>query len=602
MIDRSKIRNFSIIAHIDHGKSTLADRFLEITKTVDPRAMQDQMLDQMDLEREKGITIKMQPVNMTYVFKGQEYFLNLIDTPGHSDFGYEVSRALAAVEGALLLVDATQGVEAQTISNLEIALSHDLTIIPVVNKIDLPNADVAKVSKEITDVLGIPSDEIISISAKTGAGVEELIHAIVQRIPAPKKTAEKGSRALVFDSWYDPYRGVRASVRIVSGTFHGGDQVAVMRNNKSAKIVHLGFYKPKPEPRETLDSGMTGYIETGFKSIRDCRVGDTLTLISDKAVTPLSGYEEPQPKVFAGMFLTGGEEVHVLTQALEKLQLNDAALTFHPIRSDALGFGHRLGLLGLLHLEIVQERLEREFNLSVIVVSPSVPYQIRRVGNEKVEAIHSPSELPEPHEIESILEPWAHVEIVTLSQYLGRIMDLAKSHRAVFQTSNYFGKQSVSLIFEMPLADIIADFYDKLKKISSGYASFSYSLLNYRVGDLVKLDILVNGETIDALSSIVPRQGADARGRTMIEALKEKIPKKQFQIALQAAIYGKIIARTNIAALRKDVTAKLYGGDVTRKRKLLEKQKSGKKRLKQIGGIEIPQEAFLAVLRSNSEQ
>ncbi len=600
MTDQKFIRNFSIIAHIDHGKSTLADRLLEITKTVLANKMQDQMLDTMDLERERGITIKMQPVNMQYDLGGNHYYLNLIDTPGHSDFAYEVSRALAACEGAVLLVDATQGVEAQTIANLEVAMSHDLTIIPVINKIDLPKANVEKVEKEIESVLGIKGEKIYHVSAKTGQGVEELLEGIIEKIPAPKGNPQGEVRALVFDSYYDSYRGVRASVRIVDGNLSGKDTIAVRSHGKSAKIVNLGFFKPKLLRAEEIPCGMTGYIETGFKTIRDCRVGDTIVL-QGQTPEPLAGYEEPQPKVFAGIFLAENAEVSVLTQALEKLQSNDAALTFAPIRSDALGFGHRLGLLGLLHLEIVQERLEREFNLKVIVASPSVTYKVKEADTPAEKIIRSPSELPSPELIETVLEPYARVEIVTLVPYMGKIIDLCKTRRGAYKTSNYFGEQSVSLIFEMPMAEIIADFYDALKKISSGYASFSYEQMDFRAGDLVKLDILVNAEIIDALSQILPRVDAARRGRAIIEKLKEKIPRKQFEITLQAAVYGKILARNNIPALRKDVTAKLYGGDVTRKRKLLEKQKSGKKRLKEVGGVAIPQEAFLAVLRTGNE-
>lgn len=599
-MEQKNIRNFSIIAHIDHGKSTLADRFLEMTQTVMQNKMQEQMLDTMDIERERGITIKMQPVNMEYEFQGTKYFLNLIDTPGHSDFAYEVSRALAACEGAVLLVDATQGVEAQTIANLEVAMSHDLAIIPVINKIDLPNANVEKVEKEIESVLGIRGEKMYHVSAKTGEGVEELLQGIIAKVPAPKGNPNGQVRALVFDSYYDSYRGVRASVRIVDGNLKNTDTIAVRSHGKSAKIVTLGHFKPQLVKAKEIPCGMTGYIETGYKTIRDCRVGDTIVL---QGQTPeaLPGYEEPQPKVFAGIFLAENSEVSVLTQALEKLQSNDAALTFSPVRSDALGFGHRLGLLGLLHLEIVQERLEREFDLKVIVASPSVTYKIKEKDAKDVKVIHSPSELPSPELIDEVLEPYARVEIVTLVPYMGKIIDLCKTRRGEYQSSNYFGEQSVSLIFEMPMAEIIADFYDALKKISSGYASFSYEQLDFRAGDLVKLDVLVNGESIDALSQILPREDAARKGRAITATLKEKIPRRQFEIALQAAVYGKILARDNIPALRKDVTAKLYGGDVTRKRKLLEKQKSGKKRLKEVGGVVIPQEAFLSVLRAGND-
>jgi GTP-binding protein LepA len=599
-MNQKNIRNFSIIAHIDHGKSTLADRFLEVTKTVLQMKMQEQMLDSMDLERERGITIKMQPVNMEYTSRGEKYCLNLIDTPGHSDFAYEVSRALAACEGAVLLVDATQGVEAQTIANLEVAISNDLTIIPVINKIDLPNANVEKVEKEIESILGIKGEKIYHVSAKTGLGVPELLEGIIEKVPPPKGNPEGQLRALVFDSYYDSYRGVRASIRIVDGSLKNTDTIAVRSHGKSAKVVSLGFFKPQLTKAQEIPCGMTGYIETGYKTIRDCRVGDTIVL---QGQTPeaLSGYEEPQPKVFAGIFLSENAEVSVLTQALEKLQSNDAALTFAPIRSDALGLGHRLGLLGLLHLEIVQERLEREFNLKVIVASPSVTYKVKEKDSPQEKIIRSPSELASPELIEMVLEPYARVEIVTLVPYMGKIIDLCKTRRGEYKTSNYFGEQSVSLVFEMPMAEIIADFYDSLKKISSGYASFSYEQLDFRAGDLVKLDIMVNGEIVDALSQILPRADAVRKGRAVTEVLKDKIPRRQFEIALQAAVYGKILARTNIPALRKDVTAKLYGGDVTRKRKLLEKQKSGKKRLKEVGGVAIPQEAFLSVLRAGND-
>lgn len=594
------IRNFSIIAHIDHGKSTLADRFLEVTKTVESREMKEQLLDQMDLERERGITIKMQPVNMIHKSNGTEYALNLIDTPGHSDFSYEVSRALQAVEGALVLVDATQGIEAQTISNVELALAQDLVIIPVINKIDLPNADREKVVAELVSLLGIKEEEVFYVSAKTGEGVPELLEGIVERIPAPKGNENASPRALVFDSFYDPYRGVRASIRVIDGAFSKKNTIRTIRNGEEERIVAIGTFKPKLTPQEELSCGMTGYIETGFKSIADCRVGDTITISENPSENMLAGYAEPQPKVFAGIFLTDGQDVHVLTQALEKLQLNDAALTFSPIHSDALGFGHRLGLLGLLHLEIIAERLQREFGLGVIIASPSVSYEVEKKGGERVE-LHSPSELPPRQEIELVFEPWSRIEIVTQMPYMGKVMDLCKGRRAIFKNNQQISEAIISLTFEIPLAEIIADFYDRLKSVTSGYASFSYEILDFRAADLVKLDILVNGDSVDALSTIIPRENAVKRGKEIIDRLKTTIPRRQFQIPLQAAISEKIIARTNIPPMRKDVTAKLYGGDVTRKRKLLEKQKQGKQRLKDIGGVEIPQEAFLSVLKGKED-
>ncbi|MFC1640632.1 translation elongation factor 4 [Patescibacteria group bacterium] len=600
-MDTSQIRNFSIVAHIDHGKSTLADRLLEVTKTVAREKMREQLLDQMDLERERGITIKMQPVNMVYEKDGKSYRLNLIDTPGHSDFVYEVSRAMQAVEGAVLLVDATQGVEAQTISNLEIAKKQDLTIIPVINKIDLPNADVEKVSAEIRSVCGCEDEDILLTSAKTGEGIEDLLTAIIERVPAPKGNCEGEVRALVFDSIYDPYRGVRASIRMVDGALTQKNMAQVMRSGKSAKIVNLGQFKPQLKPETSVECGMTGYIETGFKELVSCRVGDTITAREHPAEKILPGYEEPQPKVFASMFLSESEDVSMLERALEKLQSNDSALVYSPIRSDALGHGFRVGLLGLLHLEIIQERIEREFNLSIIITSPTVPYKIQQKGKNGTELIHNPSELPDPAVIEKLFEPWARVEVVTYSQYMGKIMEMATEKRGIFIDSKYFGDQSVTIQFELPLAEIFTGFYDSIKRISSGYASFSYELLEYREGNLAKLAILVNGDPVDALSAIVPSENAARIGRTLVERLKKSIPKKQFEITLQAALNGKIVARADISPMRKDVTAKLYGGDVTRKRKLLEKQKAGKKRMKQVGGVDLPQEAFFTALRAKTD-
>lgn len=589
----SQIRNFCIISHIDHGKSTLADRLLELTKTVEKRKMREQVLDQMDIERERGITIKLQPVRMEY----QGHILNLIDTPGHVDFTYEVSRSLAACEGAVLLVDAAQGIQAQTLSNYYLAKEQGLTIIPVVNKIDLPNAQPEKAVKDLARLVGVDKNEIIKISAKLGTNVEKVLEAIVEKIPAPEGDLEKPLRALIFDSLYDQHRGVIALVRIFDGRIMKEEEIELLGTKKTSKVLEVGVFKPELASREELSAGEVGYIVTGLKGVKDCRVGDTITAVepySHKAVEPLPGYKPIKPMVFASFFCAEGEDYPKLKEGLEKLSLNDAALNFEPESSTALGFGFRCGFLGVLHMEVVQERLEREYDLDLVITAPSVSYKIKqRLG---IKVIHSPAELPEPTEIEEIQEPWIKIEIFSPNQYLGPSMQLVEKSRGVYKTTEYFGER-VALVYEMPLASLIRDFYDKLKSVSSGYASLNYQIIGYRPADLVKLDILVAGEKVEALSSIVPRDQTTREGRSLVKRLKEVIPRQLFEVALQAAIGGKIIARETISALKKDVTAKLYGGDRTRKDKLLAKQKKGKKRLKRIGKVDIPQEAFLAILK-----
>ncbi len=595
------IRNFSIIAHIDHGKSTLADRLLELTGTISERERTEQVLDSMELEREKGVTIKASAVRMEYTAQdGQRYVLNLIDTPGHVDFGYEVSRALAACEGAVLVVDATQGIEAQTIANLYLALDADLEIVPVVNKIDLPSARPDEVAQEIADLLGVGPDEVLRISAKEGTNVDQVLEAVVQRIPPPQGDPQAPLRALIFDSHYDPYKGVVAYVRIVDGTVQPDDELTLMAGGARFKPVEIGVFRPDMTPVDALRTGEVGYIATGLKTVQEARVGDTITHARRPAAEPLPGYRHPKPVVFAGIYPVESDDYEALRDALAKLQLNDAALVYQPEHSHALGFGFRAGFLGMFHMEIVQERLEREYDLDIVVTAPSVEYEVL-LKNGQVLRIDSPAELPPQEQIEEIREPWVAVQIYTPTEFYGQVMELVTQRRGVFKGQEYPTPDRVVLEFEMPLAELIVDFFDQLKSRTRGYASMDYQFIGYRPGDLVKLEVLVNKEPVDALATIVHREEAYRRGQRLVSKLKELIPRQLFTVPIQAAANGKVISRANVKALRKDVLAKCYGGDVTRKRKLLEKQKKGKKRLKMVGKVEIPQEAFLAVLRVGRE-
>ncbi|PIR03913.1 MAG: elongation factor 4 [Candidatus Magasanikbacteria bacterium CG11_big_fil_rev_8_21_14_0_20_39_34] len=592
------IRNFCIIAHIDHGKSTLADRFLEVTGTVDKRNMKNQLLDQMELEQERGITIKLQPVRMQY----DGYVLNLIDTPGHVDFTYEVSRSLAAVEGAILLVDATQGVQAQTIANLYLALDQDLTIIPVLNKIDLPNADAVKVSAEIIHLLGCKQEEILHCSGKTGEGVEGLLKAVIERVPAPK-SENKGlpPRALIFDSFYDDYRGVIASVRMVDGSLRKGQKVRFMGTQAEAEILETGHYAPMLKADPTLECGQIGYVVSGLKDLTDVRVGDSITAVENPAEKPLPGYKEVKPMVFAGIFPQEGDDYNALRDAMDKLKLSDSSLFYEPEHSQALGFGFRCGFLGMLHLEIFQERLVREFGLHIVATVPSVAYNVKRTNGTTL-TIKSPQDLPEVQQIEFIEEPWMNVDIITPDEYIGNVMGLVAERKGQYTNTEYLSTgagQRAMLHYEIPLTSLITDFYDKLKTVTSGYASLSYEFKDYRKTRVVKLDILVAEEKVEALSTLVWQDDAFRIGKQIVNSLKDTLPKQQFALKIQAAVGGKIIAGERLSALRKDVTAKLYGGDVTRKRKLLEKQKKGKKKMMAMGKgkVEIPTEAYLAVLK-----
>ncbi len=596
-ISQEHIRNFSIIAHVDHGKSTLADRLLELTGTVNPREMHEQVLDSMDLERERGVTIKASPVRMVYTAAdGKTYELNLIDTPGHVDFTYEVSRALAACEGAILVVDASQGIEAQTLANLFMALEHDLEIVPVVNKIDLPAARPDEVAEEVAHLLGIDPDEVLRVSAKEGIHVDQVLEAVVQRIPPPSGNPDAPLRALIFDSQYDPYKGVVASVRVVDGVLRRGDLLRMMSTGADFEPIEVGIFAPEMRPTGELRAGEVGYVATGLKSVRDARVGDTITLADQPASEPLPGYKRLKPMVFAGIYPVESDDYNALRDALEKLQLNDAALVFEPEVSQALGFGFRAGFLGMFHMEIVQERLEREYGLDVLFTAPSVAYKVVTTSGEEI-VIHSPAQLPEPTKIEKILEPWVRLEIYTPTDYIGPLMDLVMKRRGIFKRQDYVDQRRVILVYEIPLSEILVDFYNELKARSRGYASMDYEFLEYRPGDLVKLDILVAGQPVDALSIIVHRDDAYRKGQKLVSKMKEVIPRQLFDVPIQAAIGKKVISRANVKALRKDVLAKCYGGDVTRKRKLLEKQKRGKKRLKMVGHVEIPQEAFMSVLK-----
>lgn len=598
------IRNFSIIAHIDHGKSTLADRFLEVTNTLEKREMiHGQMLDMLDLEQERGITIKLAPVRMEWTHGGEKYILNLIDTPGHVDFSYEVSRSLACCEGAILLVDATQGIQAQTLANAHLAKENGLTIIPVINKIDLPAADVEHTAKQMETALGISRSEIIAISAKHGTNVEKILERVIERVPPPQssKTEFSETKALIFDSIYHMYKGVVAYVRLFSGNLKRGDKVYFLNNRVPIEVIEVGYFKPKFVEAKELACGEIGYVVTGVKSVSEARVGDTLWKSSDMAVShakPLPGYKKVVPYVFAGIFCVEGDDFPLLRDALLKLSLNDASLTFEPEHSEALGNGYRCGFLGLLHMDIVQERLEREYKLNLIMSAPSVSYRIIQQGGEMME-ISNPADLPDPSTIREMKEPWMKVEIIAPKEYFGGIMKLCTDRRGISKDMSYLDENRVMLAFEMPLASIVVDFYDQLKSITSGYASMNYEFIEYRTEDLVKMDMLVAGERIDALSTIIHKSEAHLAGQNIAKKLKELIPRQLFEIPLQAAIGGKIIARETIGALRKNVTAHLYGGDRTRKDKLLKKQKAGKKRMKMFGQVEVPQEAFLAVLKRN---
>ena len=595
--DTSHIRNFSIIAHIDHGKSTLADRLLQRTGTIAERDLHTQMLDTMDLEREKGITIKARAVRMVYEAKdGQEYEINLIDTPGHVDFSYEVSRSLAACEGALLVVDAAQGIEAQTMANVYLAIEHDLAMIAVINKIDLPNADPERVSKEVGDFIGLVDDEIIPASAKTGQGVDDILEAIVNHIPPPSNEgADKPLRALIFDSHYDAYKGVIAYVKIVDGELKANQRIRVMGTKKEADALEIGFFSPIMLESDSLKTGEVGYIATGLKVVKDCQVGDTITLADQPAEAPLPGYQPAKAMVFAGLYPTDNEDFPILRDALERLQLNDSALTYEPESSMALGFGFRCGFLGLLHMEIIQERLEREYKLDLLATAPSVQYEVEMTNGE-VRRVDNPSDMPSPGEISSIREPWMHLSIIAPSRYIGTIMDLATTRRGVFDEMIYLDEDRVQMKYDIPLAELIVEFYDQLKSRTQGYASLDYTLAGMREANLVKLDVLVNGQTVDALSIITHRDDAYYKGRELVQSLRGLIPRQMFDVPIQASIGSRIISRETIKAMRKNVISKCYGGDISRKRKLLEKQKEGKARMKMVGSVEIPQEAFMAVL------
>ena len=596
---QENIRNFSIIAHIDHGKSTLADRILEVTNAVSKREIKEQMLDNMDIERERGITIKLNTVRLSYNYKGQEYMLNLIDTPGHVDFSYEVSRSLAASDGAILIVDATQGVEAQTIANMYLALDNDLTIIPVINKIDLPSADVKKTTQELIDTFGFSESEILLTSAKTGEGVKELVEAVIERINQPKGDFDKPLKSLIFDSLYDSYRGVLVLTRVFDGELKVGDKIEFMQTGSLYEVTELFVYTPTLKKVSSLKVGEVGYMAASIKNISDIHVGDTITLVNNPCSLALPGYKPMQQVVFTGLYPTETNKYNDLRDALEKLKLNDASLTFEPETSEALGFGFRCGFLGLLHMDVVEERLEREFNLNLIATSPSVIYEVLLTDGSVVK-IDSPQKLPDVTKIKTISEPYILTNIFTPSEYIGPLMELCQNKRGNYKKLEYLTPERAILHYELPLSEIVYDFFDKLKSISKGYASFDYELIGYKPSNLVKMDILVNGISVDALSTIVHKDFAYNKGKVVVNNLKAIIPRQMFVVPIQAAIGSKVIARADIKAMRKDVLAKCYGGDVSRKKKLLEKQKEGKKRMKQIGNVEIPQEAFLTVL-SNEE-
>jgi GTP-binding protein LepA len=592
------IRNFCIIAHIDHGKSTLADRLLESTQTVSDRDLQDQVLDDMDIERERGITIKSHAIQMDFEHEGKKYVLNLIDTPGHVDFSYEVSRSIAACEGALLLVDASQGIQAQTISNLYLAIDHDLEIIPIVNKVDMDGAMPEEVKDQIVDLIGCDRSEIIEASGKTGVGIDEIFDAIINRVPAPKGDPEAPLQALIFDSVFNSYRGVIAYFRILNGSLNKGDKVQFVNTQKSYIADEVGILRLDMEPRKTVRAGDVGYVITGIKQSREIKVGDTITQKENPCEAAISGFVDVKPMVFAGLYPIDNDDYEDLRDSLEKLQLNDASLVYEPETSLALGFGFRCGFLGLLHLEIVQERLDREFDMPVITTVPNVSYKAYTKAKELVD-VHNPSDFPDPTLVDRVEEPYIRAQIISTPEYVGGIMSLCIERRGTLINQVYLSTSRVELSFDLPLAEIVFDFYDKLKSLSRGYASFDYEVIDYRASDLVKLDMLLNGEKVDALSALIHRSNAYSFGRKLCKKLRELIPRQQFMIAIQAAVGAKIIARETISALRKDVTAKCYGGDITRKRKLLEKQKKGKKRMRQVGSVEVPQKAFMAVLKLN---
>jgi GTP-binding protein LepA len=601
-MDKRLIRNFSIIAHVDHGKSTLADRLLQATQTVSDREMQDQLLDSMDLERERGVTIKASAVRMTYAAQdGERYEINLIDTPGHVDFTYEVSRALQACEGAVLVVDASQGIEAQTLSNVYLALEQDLEIIPVINKIDLPAARPDDVAREVEELLGISADDMLRISAKNGIGVEDVLKAVIERVPPPTGEPNSPLRALVFDSHYDAYKGVVAYIRVIDGRVTMRDVLRLMATGAKFEPVEIGVFSPTMTPVGELTAGEVGYIATGLKTVRECRVGDTVTLAVTPAQSPLPGYEQVKPMVFAGIYPTNNDDYAQLRDALEKLQLNDASLVYEPESSQALNFGFRCGFLGLFHMEIVQERLEREYDLDILATAPSVEYVVVKKDGETI-TIDSPAHLPDENAIEEIREPWMKIQIYAPQEFIGPIMDLVIKKRGDYVTTEYLDQTRVVLHYLLPLSELIVDFYDRLKSISKGYASLDYQFDQYRPGDLVKLDVLVNNDPIDALALIVHKDHAYHKGQKLVSKLKELIPKQMFVVPIQAAVGKRIISRANVSAMRKDVLAKCYGGDITRKKKLLEKQKKGKKRMKMIGTVEVPQEAFMALLSLDEDE
>ncbi|WP_272928210.1 translation elongation factor 4 [Enterococcus diestrammenae] len=599
---QERIRNFSIIAHIDHGKSTLADRILEQTHTVTKREMQDQLLDSMDLERERGITIKLNAIELNYTAKDEEtYIFHLIDTPGHVDFTYEVSRSLAACEGAVLVVDAAQGIEAQTLANVYLALDNDLEILPVINKIDLPAADPERVRQEIEDVIGIDASEAVLASAKAGIGIEDILEQITTNVPAPDGDLEAPLKALIFDSVYDSYRGVVLNIRVMDGVVRPGDKIQLMSNGKTFEVTEVGVFSPKAIQRDYLMVGDVGYITAAIKTVADTRVGDTVTLAENPAAEALPGYRKMNPMVYCGLYPIDTSRYNDLREALEKLQLNDAALQFEPETSQALGFGFRCGFLGLLHMDVVQERLEREFNLELITTAPSVIYHVNKTDGSMA-VVDNPADFPDPVTIQDVEEPYVKAQIMVPNDYVGAVMELSQRKRGDFVTMDYLDEYRVNVVYEIPLSEIVFDFFDKLKSSTKGYASFDYEMSGYRPSKLVKMDILLNAEKVDALSFIVHRDFAYERGKAIVEKLKQLIPRQQFEVPIQAAIGQKIVARSDIKALRKNVLAKCYGGDVSRKRKLLEKQKEGKKRMKQIGSVEVPQEAFMAVLKMDEDE
>ena len=597
-MESKNIRNFSIIAHIDHGKSTLADRILELTGAVSKREMKEQLLDSMDIERERGITIKLNTVKLKYNYNNEEYILNLIDTPGHVDFSYEVSRSLAACEGAVLVVDAAQGIEAQTLANLYLAMENDLKIIPVINKIDLPNADIPKVLKELKNVLGFNEYEVILCSGKTGEGVSNLLDAIVERIPSPKINTELPTRALIYDSYFDSYKGVVLLIKIVDGELKVKDKIKMMATDRVFEITELGVKTPKEELVNALKSGEVGFLAGAIKDISSVHVGDTITLEKNPAKEPLSGYKKVKPMVYSGIYPIESNKYEALRDALDKLKLNDASLTFTPVTSEALGFGFHTGFLGLLHSEIITTRLEREFNLDIVVTSPTVVYEAYLTDGE-MHLVDNPNKMPPREKLSYIKEPYIYTNIIAPSSYIGAIMELCQNKRGIYKEVEYINEERVNIHYELPLSEVVYDFYDKLKSRTNGYASFDYDLIGYKESDLVKMDILLNGEKVDALSIIIHKDNAYEKARSITEKLRKTIPRQMFQVSIQASIGSKIIARENISAMRKNVLAKCYGGDVSRKRKLLEAQKEGKKRMKMVGSVEVPPEAFLSILRSD---